>query len=60
MFDTLLLEKACTYDFFCRILGFFFKFFEISLTSFGVLARIEGGIEEIETRLTTFLPLPVD
>jgi len=58
MFNTLLLEEAYTYDFFCRIPEFFLKIFEISLTSFGVLARMKGGIEEIETGLMTFLPLP--
>ena len=57
MFDTLLLEEACAYNFFCGIPGFFLKNFEISLTSFRILARMGGRIEEIETRLMMFLPL---
>jgi len=36
------------------------KNFKISLISFGDLAGIEEGIDEIEAGLTIFLPLPLD
>ena len=44
-------KVAFTYDFFWWELRFFLKYFKISLTSFGVLARIGGGIREMNIGL---------
>jgi len=57
MFEELVLEDTCTYDFFYVGVAFFLKYFDISLTSLENFARIGGGSEETYVGLTISLLL---
>ena len=52
-------EVAFVYDFFWWGLGFFLKYFEISLTSFGVLARMREETREMNVGLVLSFSLPL-
>ena len=50
--DCLERDNTCTYNFFCRMLVFFLKYFDSLLTSFCNLARIRGGRRDMKVGLT--------
>jgi len=50
-------DVAFAYNFFWRELEFFLKYLEISLTSLGVLARIEGGTGKTKVGFTVTFSL---